>query len=323
MTISQKREAVIKALKAGKTLSEIGREVFHSTGTGSVNNFIEKYGIPVAQYSSRYAFMDPQWLKKHLDECGSPGKLAAKYGVSRTSVSRYAAKYGLYEKKFTRTFKNAIDEHYFEHIDNANKAYWLGFIMADGSIYHYKDSDKVQFEIKLQEGDRNHLQRFAKEIGFPEDKIHTKTEERKGTVVHSAILRSYNKEFCESLGKYGITDRKSGQESFPRALIPKEFYKDFVRGFWDGDGNIEKRRLYVGSLSVEMVSQLSKYFASSDIMTYLEYDITQIGQKIMYKLYISAQAWAKFRDLIYYQGCLGLDRKIEIIKNMQSTKFGE
>lgn len=323
MTISQKREATIKALQEGKTLSEISRTVFHSTGTGPVNNFIEKYGIPVAQYSSRYAFMDPEWLKEHLEECGSPGKLAAKYSMPRTSVSRYAAKYGLYEKKFTRTSKNSINETYFENIDNAKKAYWLGFIMADGNVYHYKDSDKVQFEIKLQASDADHLREFAKEIGFPEDKIHLRDSERNGTMTQCATIRSYNSKFCNSLEAYGISDRKSGRESFPRKLIPTEFHKDFVRGFWDGDGNIEKRRIYIGSLSIGMISQLSKYFAASDIMTYLEYDITPTGKKIMYKLYVSAQAWEKFRDLVYYQGCLGLKRKIEVIKDMQSTKFGE
>lgn len=323
MTISQKREATIEALKEGKTLSEISRTVFHSTGTGPVNNFIEKYGIPVAQYSFRYAFMDPEWLKEHLEECDSPSKLAAKYSMPRTSVSRYAVKYGLYEKKFTRTSKNSIDETYFENIDNAKKAYWLGFIMADGNIYHYKDNDKVQFEIKLQASDADHLREFAKEIGFPEDKIRLRDSERNGTTTQCATIRSYNRKFCDSLEMYGISDRKSGHESFPRKLIPMEFHKDFVRGFWDGDGDIEKRRIYIGSLSVEMISQLSKYFAASDIMTYLEYGITPTGKKIMYKLYVSAQGWEKFRDLVYYQGCLGLKRKIEIIKDMQSTKFGE
>ena len=31
---------IIKALKEGKTLSEINKEIFHSTGTGSINQAI-------------------------------------------------------------------------------------------------------------------------------------------------------------------------------------------------------------------------------------------------------------------------------------------
>lgn len=324
MTIEQKRKAIIQALEEGKTLSEIGREVFHSTGTGSVNHFIEKYGIPVAKHSDRYAFMDPEWLKDKLQKYGTPSSIAKKYGVPRTSVTRYAEKHGLYTPKFSRTAKNAIDEHYFDIIDSAPKAYWLGVIMADGNIYHYKDgSQKVQFELKIKQEDQELLVKFAQAIGFPEDKISLRSRERKGTMTYSASIRSYNAIFCGSLEKYGISDRKEGSESFPRKLIPTEFHKDFVRGVWDGDGSLSHRRLYIGSLSLPLISQFSKFFANSDIMTYLEYDVTPTGKKIMYKLYISAQSWEKFGDLIYYQGCLGLKRKIEIAKNIQSTKFGE
>lgn len=324
MTIEEKRNLIIASLQEGKTLSEIGREVFHSTGTGPINNFIDKYGIPISKYSARYAFMDPTWLAEKINECGSPGKVAIRYNMPRTSVLRYANRYGLYMKKFSRTARNAINEHYFDVIDTANKAYWLGFTMADGSVYHYKDeSHKVQFELKLQALDYEHLKNFANDIGFPLDKIHTKTAVRKGTETHSVLIRSYNSAFCESLQKYGIADLKSGHESFPRKNIPREFYKDFVRGFWDSDGNIGPHRLYVGSMSLEMISQLSKYFASSDIMTYLEYDLTQTNKKILYRLHVSAQSWEKFRDLIYYPGCIGLNRKIEIAKKIKSTKYGE
>lgn len=322
MTIEQKKEAVIKALKEGKTLSQIGREIFHSTGTAGVNAFINRYGIPVSQYNDRYLFMNRDWLAEKLKELGTPNAVANKYDLSRTSVTRYAERYELYTPKFSRNAKNEIDEHYFDIVDTANKAYWLGLIMADASIYHYKEEvDKVQFEIKLETHDKPLLIEFAKAIGFPVEKVSEKELVRKGTVTHAACLRSYNKVFCNSLMKYGIVDRKSGKECIPKG-IPTEFIRDFIRGFWDGDGNICSWRVYVASLSFDMIARLSSEFARASILTYVSREITSTG-KSLYQLYVSAKSWNDFKNYVYYDGCLGMSRKIESARRLQSTKYGE
>lgn len=321
MTIDEKKKQIIEALRNGETLSQIGREIFHSTGTASVNAFINMYGIPVEKYNSRYMFMNREWLQKQIEALGSPNKVAAVYGLPRTSVVRYARKYELYTPKFSRTKTNHINEHYFENIDTANKAYWLGLIMADGNIYHYKNSDKVQFEIKLQQKDKQLLIDFANDIEFPSEKIQDKESVRKGTVTYSSSLRTYNKDFCESLIVYGISDRKSGAECMPKQ-IPMEFRRDFIRGFWDGDGHISSNHVYVASLSFDIISQLSRAFAKSSIVTYVTKESTSTG-KDLFRIYISAKSWNDFKNLIYYDGCIGLKRKIESARILQSTKYGE
>lgn len=49
-----------------------------------------------------------------------------------------------------------INENYFENIDNKNKAYWLGFIAADGNVYGNKLS------IELNSKDEGHLKIFRR-----------------------------------------------------------------------------------------------------------------------------------------------------------------
>ena len=312
MTTERKRkQLVIDALKSGKTISEIGREIFHSTGTGSVNRFLDKYGIQVDKYNEAYRFMNPEWLKNAIEECGSPGKVAEKYNMSRTSVTRYAKRYELYNKKFTRTKTNTINEDYFDIIDTSNKAYWLGFIMADGNIYHYKDSNKIQFELKIQESDSELIEKFAKDIGFPLEKIYHRVRERKGTPTYSVGLRSYNERFCKNLIKHGIVDQKSVKETFPS--LPAELKKDFVRGFWDGDGTVSGA-CSASSMSFEIISQLSIFFAERDIVSSVGCSIIQSG-KTFYRISIPKKSLPDFKDLIYYDGCLGLKRKIECIND--------
>lgn len=312
MDIATKKRMVIDALKNGDSLSKIGRDIFNSKGTASLNAFINKYGIQIDKYNDSYRFVNQEWLKAALEECGTPNKVASRYNMARTSVTRYAKKYGLYEKKFSRTKTNKIDETYFEEIDNAKKAYWLGFIMADGSLYHYKDSDKVQFELKIKESDKELMENFAEDIGFPVEKLVFRDSTRKGTLTHSIALKTYNKRFCDNLIKHGIVDRKSGKESFPK--IPTEFQRDFVRGFWDGDGNISEICTAV-SMSFKIISQLSLFFAKRFVVTFVNYSITN-NKKMIYSIKIPKKSLSAFKNIVYYDGCFGLKRKIECINKI-------
>lgn len=53
------------------------------------------------------------------------------------------------------------NRHIFDNIDNEEKAYWLGFILADG----YLNLDKHMLRIKLGNKDKQHLIKFIKFIG--------------------------------------------------------------------------------------------------------------------------------------------------------------
>ena len=53
------------------------------------------------------------------------------------------------------------NRHIFDDIDSSEKAYWLGFIIADG----YLNDDKNMLRIKLGDKDKNHLIKFIKFLG--------------------------------------------------------------------------------------------------------------------------------------------------------------
>jgi hypothetical protein len=53
------------------------------------------------------------------------------------------------------------NRHIFDEIDNEEKAYWLGFIVADG----YLNSDRNMLRIKLGNKDKNHLEKFINFLG--------------------------------------------------------------------------------------------------------------------------------------------------------------
>ncbi len=58
---------------------------------------------------------------------------ARKNGIGATTLTRYLHKQGI-DTSCYDTHKYKFDTRYFSTIDTEEKAYWLGFIAADGSI---------------------------------------------------------------------------------------------------------------------------------------------------------------------------------------------
>lgn len=125
--------------------------------------------------------------------------------------------------------KYSCNEDVFKDIDMPEKAYWLGFIMADGNI----DKRCYTLRILLQHRDNKHLIEFKQFINTDAPiKEYWKTT-RFGRC-HVAEIEIYRRKIIEDLRKYNVIPNKTLKLKFPN--IPKEYYPDFIRGYFDGDG---------------------------------------------------------------------------------------
>lgn len=129
------------------------------------------------------------------------------------------------------TFK---DKRYFQNIDNEKKSYFLGLIVADGSI-NYKLNT---LQLSLKEEDSYILEELIKEIYY--DRNLRKIDiYNKRNINHSIQyqITITSKDFIEDLKSYGIIQNKSKKDfKFNFDKIPKKYIKDFIRGYFDGDG---------------------------------------------------------------------------------------
>ena len=91
----------------------------------------------------------------------SAREVGRKFGISKDRITKYLTEEGILRPKLTHTF----NKDYFEEIDTEEKAYWLGFIYADGSI----NPSKNGLEISLKYSDKTHLQKFKKSIKYSRD----------------------------------------------------------------------------------------------------------------------------------------------------------
>ena len=144
----------------------------------------------------------------------------------------------------------------FNKIDNEEKAYWLGFIVADG----YLNINKHMLRIKLGNRDRSHLIKFIKFVGGNEEML--KSEIHSETGNENFYVSLYSKEVMNDLLSLGVEQAKSGKEKV--CNIDKKYYRDFIRGLWDGDGFIRENLSGIGLVgSEEVLAFVQNYFNDS------------------------------------------------------------
>lgn len=198
----------------------------------------------------------PSWINKaeELYKNGTPYyKIGNELGVSRKTVSYYLRELGyksnpLYARQVDpkKLTKYSYNESYFSIIDTEEKAYWLGFLYADGDISRFKHS----ITLALKESDYDHLVKFKQSLDLP-NKITQKIKYDKKT---EKTYYGYTIGFtCQSIHQdlinLGCTPRKSLTLKFPEEdKVPKTLQRHFIRGYFDGDGCILKTHLTVNLL---------------------------------------------------------------------------
>ncbi|MDL2302602.1 LAGLIDADG family homing endonuclease, partial [Lachnospiraceae bacterium OttesenSCG-928-D06] len=137
--------------------------------------------------------------------------------------------------------KYYYDEHYFQQIDSEHKAYWLGFLYADGHIEPLRKGNKIKayrIEIGLSAVDKSHLELFLHDIDSNAPLTYKKTIIRDKTY-ESCRVRINNTNMCRDLISLGCVPQKSLTLTFPsEELLPGNYVRHFIRGYFDGDGCI-------------------------------------------------------------------------------------
>jgi len=163
----------------------------------------------------------------------------------------YCSKYGKYK----------LNQNYFNKIDNEFKAYWLGFLYADGCNRIKSKNNKMEYvlSVALALIDKEHLNKLLNSI--QSDSIIKDRVDKNG--YSSSCIHICNKNICEDLNDLGCTPNKSLSLKFPsNDIVPKELVCHFIRGYFDGDGcihiNLQKRSIsisFVGTFEFLSVIQ--------------------------------------------------------------------
>ena len=126
--------------------------------------------------------------------------------------------------------KHNLNKEYFKNIDTEEKAYWLGFIAADGCVYKMS-KNAYRLQINLSYKDIEHLELFNKCL---ESDYKINVKKLKNSDI--CELKIASKQLTDDLIELGITPNKSLKVEMPNIDI--DLIPHFIRGYFDGDGCI-------------------------------------------------------------------------------------
>ena len=128
----------------------------------------------------------------------------------------------------------SVNEEYFDNIDTQNKAYFLGFLFADGN----NGMQKTTISLSLQEKDRDILEKLRIDAGSNKPLRFISSERKRNNgegynYKDKYALTVCNKHWCERLSELGCVPNKSLVLKFPDYLSD-DMLPHFIRGYFDG-----------------------------------------------------------------------------------------
>lgn len=234
-------------------------------------------------------------------------QVAEKYGVGDHYVFNRVK--GLRSKRGPQVKWN---EDFFEKIDSEEKAYWLGFLMADGSVVVRARENKYCMSVGLQIRDRGALEKLLCVVGRGVGLL----RERDGRYVYCSLC---SKKLCLDLISHGVVSNKSSGSDLYVVGVPEELLRHFWRGFFDGDGWItycgrDRVTLLVGfgGVSEPLLNQLNEFLVRKGIVLkgkFLSVHLRGDDRLPFYVLKGYARNAEKILDLLYEGSTVSLDRK--------------
>lgn len=312
----------------------INQDLIKNYSNFSAEHFAKKYGVSkTAIYSraSKLKLSSSNTWELHKD-------IIIKDYVGGKTLDYLGAKYGHYEQNIKKKLETwgiklrnpselntiySFDKTFFKKIDSAEKAYWLGFIYADGNVY--KKGETYVLQIALSKKDSEHVLKFRKSI----KSNHKLYKDRE-----AIRIMIHNKELGENLKKLGVFERKSLLLKFPtKNILPEKFISSFILGYFDGDGSISYQNKRWG---FNLIGPTNFLFAISKILTKKGLTKTKLSKekrclsgKISYLSYggtiirkkdFSNKNLEKIYNFLYSKNQIYLERKKRIFMKILSKR---
>mgnify|MGYP001592825679 CR=1 FL=1 len=153
------------------------------------------------------------------------------YGCHRQTVYNYVNRAGLETRKrghHTRLY--SVDDHFFDVIDTEEKAYWLGFIAADGYV-----APRL-LSISIAVKDESHLLKLLDSMSsnYPIHRYYNGNSYGRNWI---SSLRISSHGIASALSAHGLEQRKTFTVQ-PHPCSLSSLAMHYWRGVFDGDGCI-------------------------------------------------------------------------------------
>lgn len=209
-----------------------------------------------------------------VEEGLTVSEIAKQLGKNTSSVSSVVKRFGLTPKK---AFTNTVDHTFFDVIDTPEKAYLLGFFIADGCVNKDTPRSKGRLSINQSEDDKEIVNAFKTYLQIPSEIqiVNNQSGVNYRKPQHRIRWTSpYMRDVLKD--KYHIIASKTldSDFEFPIELIPNYLQNHFVRGFIDGDGYMGDNgqegnfTISIVGTSVKFLTLIGDLISKATTMTY-------------------------------------------------------
>ena len=216
-------QKIIDLYKSGLSIRKISKKT--SVSFSQIRRILIRNNI-IARSNKIDNDTEKDIIEKYQNGISSE-KIAEEYGFNSSTVCRVLKRNNVEikgAKHFNRKYE--INENYLEIIDTEDKAYFLGFMYADGHVYKRKSG----FSLTLHNKDFDILKTF-------------------GNLLYKNPTDS-NFDICDKYTAFGVCSVKMTNDLISHGCVPAKTFKitmpeineklmhHFLRGFYDGDGCI-------------------------------------------------------------------------------------
>ena len=211
-------------------------------------------------------------INKYLNENYTLKQLGKEFNCSYSTIRNLLNKHKIKSRGNKQGYPR--DEFYFNKINTEEKAYWLGFLYADGCVH------SNNYEISVNITDREHVEKFKtaiKAFNHSIIEIQDKRFQNAKTLYQFSIK---DKQLHQDLIKWGCIPQKSLLiNKIPN--IPRDYVSHFLRGYFDGDGSLH----YLQSTNNYRISFIGTKDFLNDIQKELQTNVS-LQSNIAGKAYV-------------------------------------
>lgn len=240
---------------------------------------------------------------------------------SRASIFCKADQLGL-------TIRNSKRKNtdFFKKIDTESKAYWLGFIYADGYVCINKTG--AELGIQLASVDVSHLHKLNEVFNnyYKVQVFRKKANAYNKKPTEMCGIRIFSKEIVEDLISNGVVENKTNSPTFPK-IDDEGLFFHFLRGYIDGDGSYCIKKSTSSTGGIKLYPRITIAGNNKEMFTYVKERLESIGigascyaDKSGYKFQVGkTEDCFLLMKLLYRESTIFLDRKYD--KMQEITKL--
>lgn len=222
------------------------------------------------------------------------------------------------KSKIPHKTKYDIDSDFFKNINTEEKAYILGFICADGHI----SVDSYRIMIEIMDSDYKLLESIKDAMKSTHPikrhiRYNNPYKKFKRPITENCKLVMNGKELIKPLQEMGLDNHKTySLNAEIMKYIPQNLVRHFLRGYFDGDGNVTWGKHYSSGYKYIINVCGNKEFLENSFQKYFPSNCKLYHDKKSKQCYswkvANKKDVLKFLNYIYKDAKIFLERKFKI-----------